>query len=75
MFVWVTLPEHMDDMTLLKSAIDLKMTFVPGSSYYAYGNVHNALRLSFTQPTPDDIVEAVHRMASVIKAAGAQVGV
>lgn len=70
MFVWVTLPDYMDDMTLLKSAIEQKMTFVPGSQYYAYNNVHNAIRLSFTQPTPEEIVEAVRRMATVIKAAG-----
>ena len=74
MFVWVTLPETMDDMSLLKSAIDQKMIFVPGSSYYANGDVHNAIRLSFTQPTPDDIVEALRRMSNVIKTAGSSNG-
>src|SRR5205085_10461780 len=45
MFVWVTLLEKMDDYDILKRAIEKRVTFVPGSSYYAYGNVHNAIRL------------------------------
>jgi len=69
MFVWVTLLESMDDYDILKRAIEKRVTFVPGSSYYAYGNVHNALRLSFTQPTPEQIVEAVRRLGTAIKEA------
>jgi 2-aminoadipate transaminase len=71
MFVWVTLPNTFDDVEVLKKAIEKKVTFVPGSAYYAYNNVHNALRLSFTQPTPQQIVEAVRRLAEVIKEMGA----
>ena len=68
MFVWVTLPEGMDDYDLLKRAIEQRVTFVPGSSYYAHGNIHNAIRLSFTQPTPEQIVEAIRRLGEAIKA-------
>ena len=55
-----------DDL-LLKKAIAQKVTFVPGSSYYAYQDVHNAIRLSFTQPTPEQIVEAIRRLGNAVK--------
>lgn len=67
MFVWVTFPDHINDYALLKKAIDQKVTFVPGSSYYAYQDVHNAIRLSFTQPTPEEIVEAIRRVGQAVK--------
>ena len=67
MFVWVTLREYMNDYDLLKKAIAQKVTFVPGSSYYAYQDVHNAIRLSFTQPTPEQIVEAIQRLGNAVK--------
>jgi 2-aminoadipate transaminase len=67
MFVWVTLPEAMNGYDLLKKAIEQKVTFVPGSSYYAYQDVHNAIRLSFTQPTPEEIVEAIRRVGNAVK--------
>ncbi|NJM40180.1 MAG: aminotransferase class I/II-fold pyridoxal phosphate-dependent enzyme [Anaerolineae bacterium] len=67
MFVWVTFPDHINDYELLKKAIDQKVTFVPGSSYYAYQDVRNAIRLSFTQPTPEEIVEAIRRVGQAVK--------
>ena len=67
MFVWVTLPERFNDFEVLKKSIAQKVTFVPGSAYYAYGNIHNALRLSFTQPTPEQIVEAMRRLGDAVR--------
>jgi 2-aminoadipate transaminase len=47
MFIWVTLPAHIDSSVLLAQAIAEKVAFVPGAPFYASAPVHNTLRLSF----------------------------
>ena len=47
MFIWVTLPSHIDSSVLLAQAIAEKVAFVPGAPFYASAPVHNTLRLSF----------------------------
>ena len=69
MFLWLTLPDGLDDWTVLRGAVAKGVTFVPGSAYYAHGQVHNAMRLSFTQPTPDEIEQAIARLGAVLREA------
>ena len=68
MFLWLRLPPGLDDWTVLRAAAAKGVTFVPGSAYYAHGNVHDAMRLSFTQPTPAEIEEAISRLGAVLRA-------
>ena len=35
MFIWVTLPKHIDSMKLLEEAIARNVAFVPGAPFYA----------------------------------------
>ena len=41
MFIWVTLPEHMDSAKLLEKAIAQNVAFVPGAPFYSSGGRAN----------------------------------
>lgn len=67
MFVWLTLPEHMDARDLLTKALDeLKLAFVPGAPFHANGGGQNTLRLSFTGYEPPVIHDAMKRLCALI---------
>jgi 2-aminoadipate transaminase len=69
MFIWVTLPEHMDSAKLLKAAIEEKVAFVPGEPFYASATApRNTFRLSFVTVPEDKIRIGVATLARLIKA-------
>ena len=66
-FLWATLPPGQTDQELLARALDARLVFVIGSAFYVDGTGHNTIRLSFSAPTEDRIVEGVKRLAAVMK--------
>lgn len=68
MFIWVTLPSHIDAMQLLEEAIAQKVAFVPGAPFYANAPQHNTLRLSFVTVPPEKIREGIATLGSLIAA-------
>jgi 2-aminoadipate transaminase len=68
MFVWVTLPKHIDAMKLLDQAIAAKVAFVPGAPFYANEPETNTLRLSFVTVPPERIRDGVAVLGQLIKA-------
>lgn len=68
MFIWVTLPEHIDSMKLLEEAIEQLVAFVPGAPFYANAPQKNTLRLSFVTVPPEKIREGVAKLGKLIKA-------
>ncbi len=69
LFLWVTLPEGMDAVSLLHEAAKEKVAFVPGAPFFADGGGENTLRLSFACMPPEVIVEGIRRLAGVIRRA------
>ncbi|MCD6276033.1 MAG: PLP-dependent aminotransferase family protein [Thermoplasmata archaeon] len=69
MFLWVTLPEHMDAGELLQKAIENKVVYVIGAAFYPHRDHRNTMRLNFTYPTNEQIEEGIKRLAKVIKEA------
>lgn len=69
MFLWVTLPEHMDTGELLQKAIENKVVYVIGAAFYPHRDHRNTMRLNFTYPTNEQIEEGIKRLAKVIKEA------
>jgi 2-aminoadipate transaminase len=67
MFIWVTLPEHIDAMALLDAAIAQNVAFVPGAPFYAGDAVRNTLRLSFVTVPPARIEEGVTRLGALLR--------
>ncbi|MES2741407.1 MAG: PLP-dependent aminotransferase family protein [Pseudomonadota bacterium] len=66
MFIWVTLPPHIDAMRLLEEAIARKVAFVPGAPFYANAPQTNTLRLSFVTVPPERIREGIAILGQLI---------
>ena len=68
MFIWVTLPKHINAMALLDEAIKEKVAFVPGSPFYANEPETNTLRLSFVTVPPERIRQGIAILGKLIAA-------
>ncbi|MDB5906268.1 MAG: uncharacterized protein JWP34_382 [Massilia sp.] len=68
MFIWVTLPSHIDAMKLLDQAIAARVAFVPGAPFYANDPEINTLRLSFVTVSPARIREGIAILGKLIAA-------
>ncbi len=67
-FVWVTLPEYVDTGSMLAEALEAGVTYVPGDSFYPGGREgKNCMRINFSYESPDNIREAIRRLAEVIE--------
>lgn len=66
MFIWVTLPQHIDSMQLLQDAIEQHVAFVPGAPFYANAPQTNTLRLSFVTVSPERIREGMAILGRLI---------
>ncbi|MGN7773128.1 PLP-dependent aminotransferase family protein [Phyllobacterium sp. 22552] len=68
MFVWMTLPEHMDGADLLaKSIKEIQVAFVPGSAFFADGSGKNTIRLNYSLPNAEAIDTGMARLGTLIK--------
>jgi 2-aminoadipate transaminase len=67
LFLWVTLPDHIDSTELLKIALDDKVAFVPGGSFHPDGCGKNTMRLNFSYSKPEVIAEGMARLGRAVK--------
>lgn len=67
MFIWITLPEHMDGASLLQTSLKTaKVAFVPGNAFYADGSGRNHLRVSFSCADEAMIDEGIRRLGDLL---------
>lgn len=66
-FLWATLPAHCSTDDMLPRAIEQRVIYVTGSAFFIDGTGANILRLSFSLPTKEKIVEGVQRLTRVVK--------
>ena len=69
-FTWLTLPEGMDAAKIGPAAQAAGVSFIPGVSYFAGGGGARNLRLAFSYLPPDQLVEGVRRLMSVVSGGG-----
>lgn len=69
LFLWVTLPEHLDATKILEKAIEQKVAFVPGVSFHPKGDGKNTMRLNFSYQNPETINEGISRLSRVLRQA------
>lgn len=68
MFIWVTLPEHIDGTQLLARAIEQNVAFVPGAPFYAGSDPQcNTLRLSFVTVSEEKIRAGIAILGKLIR--------
>ena len=69
MFIWVRLPEGLNAQSLLPTAVDAGMAFVPGAPFYARDPDVRTMRLSFVTSTPEEIDRGMAALAQVVREA------
>ncbi|NPV86402.1 MAG: PLP-dependent aminotransferase family protein [Anaerolineae bacterium] len=67
LFLWVTLPNHMDSKQVFMEAIKEKVAFVPGEPFYPNGGGENTMRLNFSYSSPELINEGIARLGRVLQ--------
>jgi len=67
LFAWVKLPKHIDTKEVLVVAIENKVAFVPGGSFFPNGGQENFMRLNFSNMTEEKIVEGLKRLGKILK--------
>jgi len=67
LFLWVTLPEHIKAVELLKECLKQEVAFVPGDAFFPNGGVENTLRLNYSNMPEERIREGIKRLSAVIQ--------
>ena len=68
LFLWITVPDRINTMDLFYKAIEEKVAFVPGEVLYPEGHRrYDNMRINFSYPTKNQIIEGVQRLSSAIK--------
>jgi 2-aminoadipate transaminase len=67
LFIWVTLPDSMNALTLFKQCVDAGVAFVPGTHFYPEGGHENTLRLNFSMASLEQIDKGMDILKSVIE--------
>ena len=71
MFIWVTLPAHLDGADLLAASLkSQRVAFVPGRAFHADGSGANTFRLSFSCADETAIDDGVERLGALLRSAG-----
>jgi 2-aminoadipate transaminase len=66
MFLWVTVPE-VDTAKLLRISAESKVVFVPGVNFYPARNVHDGMRLNFSNASEKNIRLGVERLGHALR--------
>ncbi|HEU5077685.1 MAG TPA: PLP-dependent aminotransferase family protein [Opitutaceae bacterium] len=69
LFLWVSLPDSIDTIALLRDAARQKVAFVPGEPFWIGDAPRNTLRLNFSNATEEKIRAGIARLAGVVHAA------
>ncbi|RBP97746.1 GntR family transcriptional regulator [Bifidobacterium aemilianum] len=67
-YIWLKIPEGLDSKAMLPRAITAKVAYVAGTGFYMDGQGSDHMRLSFCYPTPEQILEGVRRLSTVMDA-------
>ncbi|MBI9012704.1 MAG: PLP-dependent aminotransferase family protein [Clostridiales bacterium] len=66
LFIWVELPEHIDTKELMVKAVEEKVAFVPGGSFFPNSDTKNTMRLNFSNMNEENIVEGITRLGKLL---------
>jgi 2-aminoadipate transaminase len=67
LFIWVTLPEHINATQVLKDAIANQVVYIPGGAFAVHGGYENTIRLNFSKVPPEQIQEGSARLRAVLQ--------
>jgi len=67
LFLWVTVPDHIDTAELFFEAIKHKVAFVPGEQFYGENPEKNHMRINFSYSSKEQLKEAIKRLSDCFK--------
>ena len=67
LFIWVKLPERLNTTSMLKEAVQNGVGYIPGSNFFADPTINNFLRLNYSYPSHEDIVEGITILGRLLK--------
>lgn len=67
LFLWAEFPASLNTADMLKDAIEQKVAYVPGASFFPCGGGDNTMRLNFSNANPEKINEGMARLGRVVK--------
>jgi 2-aminoadipate transaminase len=67
LFIWVKMPGHVNTDEMLKEALRNGVAYVPGSSFFLDPSIRNYLRLNYSFPSEEDIVEGIGILGRVFR--------
>jgi 2-aminoadipate transaminase len=67
MFIWLTLPEHVDTKEIFMTAIEHNVAYVIGRPFHCDHSGGNTLRLNYSFPSIDLIDTGIERLAQSIR--------
>ncbi len=68
LFTWVMCPDYMDTKAMALQALEKKVAYVPGRSFFPNGNNNSCMRLNYSTMPNERIVEGITKLSEVIKA-------
>jgi len=66
-FLWVTLPKHIDASQLLPASLEQGVAFVPGEDFHLNGEGKNTMRLNFSNAPPTRIDEGIKKLGKLLQ--------
>jgi len=67
LFTWVVLPEHINTREVMIKALENKVAFVPGGSFFPNGGNENTFRLNYSNMPEDKIKDGIAILGRVLK--------
>ncbi|MEK6794171.1 MAG: PLP-dependent aminotransferase family protein [Spirochaetota bacterium] len=65
LFVWVTLPAHIDTRVMLASSLERGVAYVAGDAFFPDGSGKNTMRLNFSYPSDGNIIEGIRILGAL----------
>jgi len=67
-FIWVTLPEGTDTLSLMKEAVEKKVAFVPGNTFMTdIDKPCNSFRLNYSTMPDEKIIKGIEILGELLK--------
>ncbi|MEM4727768.1 MAG: PLP-dependent aminotransferase family protein [Candidatus Bathyarchaeia archaeon] len=67
LFIWVKMPSHVNTDEVLKEALNNGVAYIPGSNFFLDPSIRNYLRLNYSFPSEEDIVEGISTLGRIFR--------
>ncbi len=68
LFLWLSVPKQINTYELFHEALKYKVAFVPGEVFYGENPEKNHMRINFSYPSKEQLMEGIKRLADCVLA-------